>query len=117
MDAYVKRPTETVRVEFDLRAFAASVSPSIVTYTIRADAGPTIVDGSTVVGLVVLLVSGGRVGRVYRVSVEATTADGQSTTQVRRIRMREPNLPPVLSLVGTQAWDAGAAWDGGITWS
>lgn len=97
MDAYIKRPSATLRVEFDMRVFAASVSPEIVTYVIRCEAGLTITDRTTIVGLLELDVGAGLAGRVYQFGVEATTPSGQSRVDMRKMRLVDVALPSALT--------------------
>lgn len=89
---YIKRPSETVRAEFDMRGFVAEVDPEVVTFVTRFEEGLAIVDVTAVAGLIELDVSGGLAGRVYEFGVEATTTSGQSRVDTRRMRLVEPAL-------------------------
>ncbi len=112
MDAYVKAPTETLRIEFDFRDFVASVDPEVVTFVFLGEAGLTLADSTTVPGLIEMDVTGGVTGRVYRVGVEASTPSGEATSDTRRVRLREPAKPPVYAPTSSPYVLAGYVVDG-----
>jgi len=98
MDSYVKRPDDTLKVQFDMRSFVAEVDPSAVTFFVKSEEGIDVEDESTVTGLIELSITNGRIGRVYLLGIEATTSDGQSRVDMRRVRLVDPSewpgLPP-----------------------
>jgi hypothetical protein len=105
-DVIVKRPTDIVTVRFDFREFvtrvvAEGVAVEDVSYTLRAQAGVTIsaslVDNA---GLLDVVVSGGAIGVVYDYGIEAKTPEGDSSVDVRKVRVRDPSLFPVLPTTG-----------------
>lgn len=97
MDAYVKRPSDSIEVEFDLRDFVAQVVAdggvaAEILFDIRQEAGITVSSTMPETGLVLCAVSGGASGRVYRLAVSALAADGDSRIEATRIRVRDPSL-------------------------
>ncbi|HWH83245.1 MAG TPA: hypothetical protein VNU71_13525 [Burkholderiaceae bacterium] len=100
MDTYTKTTGETVRLEFDMREFALSVLPASVTYMLRADPGTVATDATIDPDLLLIDVSGGKLGRVYKVGIEATSSDGDSKTDMRKVRIVDPALVPAGPLVG-----------------
>lgn len=97
MDAYVKRPSDSTLVEFDLRAFVAEVvagggQSSEILFDLRQEPGITVVSEMPEVGLVRCTVTGGAAGRVYRLALEAVAADGDAKVDQTLIRVRDPSL-------------------------
>lgn len=86
----VAMPAQTVRQIFDFTAFAAAVSPQVVTYQGHGDLGPTYTEVSNVGGLITLDLSSSDLGRVFEFGYTATTPDGQQETDLRRLRIRQP---------------------------
>jgi len=94
---YIKRPSDVIDAQFDLRDFVAAVglqgvAPEDITFTVRNETGITVTSNMTTIGLLDLRVSGGTIGRVYVIGVEATTVDGDSRVEVSRVRVRDPSL-------------------------
>jgi hypothetical protein len=101
MDNYVKRPSDVIDVQFDLSEFvteqqANGVAPEDISYTMRSDPGVTIASSLQVTGLIALTVSGGDIGRVYSIGIEARAPDGDSAVDVKRVRVRDPSLFEIL---------------------
>jgi len=95
MDAYAKRPGDTVKVQFDMRDFVAEVDPAVVTFLLKYEEGLDVEDESTITGLIELSITSGRAGRVYVFGIEAV-ADGQSRTDMRRMRLVDPSEWPTV---------------------
>lgn len=96
-DNYIKRPNDVLDAEFDLRDFVASVAaqgvaPGDVAFKLRNEPGISVTSEMPEVGLIKMRVSGGLVGRVYQIGVEASTADGDSMVEMSRVRVRDPSL-------------------------
>lgn len=96
-DNYIKRPSDVIDVQFDLRDFVAAVglqgvAPEDVQFLLRNEPGITITSTMGAIGLIDMSVSGGTMGRVYLIGVEATTPDGDSKVEVSRVRVRDPSL-------------------------
>jgi len=96
MDAYTKRPDDLTKVVFDMRSFVAEVDPNPVTFLLKVEEGIFATDVSTTPGLIELEIGGGRTGRVYLFGIEATTSDGQSRTDMRRMRLVDPSEWPIV---------------------
>jgi hypothetical protein len=62
----------------------------------RSDPGVTIASSLQVTGLIALTVSGGDIGRVYSIGIEARAPDGDSAVDVKRVRVRDPSLFEIL---------------------
>lgn len=97
MDAYVKRPSDETIVTFDLRSFVAEVDAdggdtSLIEFNVRQEMGISVVSSMGELGLVTCIVTGGAMGRVYRLSLEAVAANGDSKVDATRIRVRDPSL-------------------------
>lgn len=103
MDAYVKRPSDSTLVEFDMRAFVAEVVAAggvaaEILFNLRQEPGITVTSTMSEVGLVLCTVTGGNAGRVYRLACEAIAADGDSKVDQTLIRVRDASLFGVLEL-------------------
>ena len=96
-EVYIKRPADTITVEFDFREFVARVATDGVAsgdirFAVRSAPGITVSSAMSIPGLVVCTVSGGDMGRVYQIGLDATTPDGESQAEVRKVRVRDPSL-------------------------
>lgn len=96
-DNYIKRPNDILDAEFDLRDFVASVAtqgvaPGDVGFKLRNEPGISVTSEMPEIGLIKMRVSGGLVGRVYQIGVEASTLDGDSHVEMSRVRVRDPSL-------------------------
>lgn len=89
-NSYVKRPDDTLAVEFDFTEFAARVDPEPIEYLLKAEAGLTIAAAVTSANVIGLVITGGSIGRVYRFGFEAKTQEGDSQVDMRVLRIREP---------------------------
>lgn len=94
---YIKRPSDVLDAEFDLRDFVAAVglqgvAPEDVSFRLRNEPGIDVSSTMPVIGLIHMRISGGTMGRVYLVGVEATTTDGDSRVEMSRVRVRDPSL-------------------------
>lgn len=127
--SYVKRPGDTITVPFDMRAFVTAVGlqgvlPAAVVFEVRSQVGITVTSAMSTIGLVVLTVSGGTVGRVYEIGVAASAPSGDSSVDMATVRVRDPSLFTLLPTgtapgagAATTTWDAGATWDAAALWS
>lgn len=96
-DNYIKRPSDVLDAVFDLRDFVAlvgrqGVAPEDVRFKLRNEPGITVTSTMDTPGLINMRISGGTVGRVYLVGVEASTDDGDSRVEMSRVRVRDPSL-------------------------
>ena len=94
MTIYTKRPQDSLTVTFDLRGFVArmvseGVSPESIAFSVRQAPGVDVASTMAVRGLVVCVVSGGELGKFYHLGVDATAPDGDSQSEVSRIRVRD----------------------------
>lgn len=97
MDAYVKRPNDVLLVQFDVRDFvaaqvAAGAVEAEILFNLRQEAGVTVASTMSTPGLVDVTVTGGVVGRVYRLALEAEAFGYGSKVVPMRIRVRDPAL-------------------------
>jgi hypothetical protein len=105
-DVIVKRPTDIRTERFDFRTFVAQVVAEgvpieDVSYTLRATAGITIsASVFNVDGQLDVTISGGAVGVVYDYGIEAKTPEGDSAVDMRKVRVRDPSLFPLLPTTG-----------------
>jgi hypothetical protein len=103
MDSYVKRPSDSLSIEFDVRTFVAAVvaaggQSSAIEFNVRQEPGITVTSEMPEVGLVRCTVLGGNAGRVYRVALEAVAADGDSTVDQTVVRVRDASVFGLLGL-------------------
>ncbi len=122
MDAYVKTPAATIECEFALRAFVAAqaalgVSSASLSFLLRSEPGITVTSSMPEVGLVIVSVAGGAMGRVYQLGVQATAPDGDSAVSMTRIRVRDPSLFNLLPGGTTVTPPVGGAFADGLAWS
>jgi hypothetical protein len=99
----VKRPTD-IRVErFDFGEkvaewVAEGTLVADIGYTLRSSAGITVacelIDAS--LGLLDVTINGGQMGVVYDYGIEARTPSGDSDIDMRKVRVRDPSLFPLL---------------------
>jgi hypothetical protein len=94
---YIKRPSDIITVQFDLREWVADrvaegAVEEDIEFRLRATSGLAIETESSVTGLINATVSGGDMGRVYDIGMEARTIDGDSMVDMRKVRVRDPSL-------------------------
>lgn len=86
-NSYVKRPGDTLTVEFDFAEFVERNGPA--RYILKAEPGVTIATTIAAQDVMHLAITGGAIGRVYRFGFEATTDEGDSLTDMRILRIRD----------------------------
>lgn len=88
---YRKRVAGTLAIDYDFREFVAGLVPGDgVTFTIRSDAGITLVDSSPQPNVLRLVVTSGRAGQEYVFGVEAVSQTGRTKAILSRVRLIEP---------------------------